>query len=110
MHEDEKNEEVSEHVERLVNYLKREETHETKKDGEAQEEAEDEDDMWVEAPPPEVVQKLNYDFGAASGPVPVFGMAVDGDKGTDMKARESQRDGEDPMGPPRGRKRAVDFM
>ena len=48
MHEDEKNEEVSEHVERLVNYLKREETHETKKDGEAQEEAEDEDDLIVE--------------------------------------------------------------
>lgn len=73
-------------------------------------EVEDEDDMWVEAPPPEVVQKLNYDFGAASGPVPVFGMAVDGDRDTDVKPRENQRDEEDPMGPPRGRKRAVDFM
>lgn len=48
LHEDEKNEEVSEHVERLVNYLKREETHETKKDGEAAKEEEDEDDLIVE--------------------------------------------------------------
>ena len=32
--------------------------------------------MWVEAPSPEAVKKLNYDLGTASGPVPVFGMAA----------------------------------
>ncbi|KAI0091613.1 hypothetical protein BDY19DRAFT_1067041 [Irpex rosettiformis] len=66
---------------------------------------EDEDDMWVEAPPPEAVQNLNFDFTAASGPVPIFGMPVE-----DSKERSQKDESEGLMGPPRGRKRAVDFM
>ncbi|KAI0825747.1 DUF383-domain-containing protein, partial [Irpex lacteus] len=49
LHENETAEEVSEHVERLVNYLKRSETEETKKDGHNEEdEEEDEDNLIVE--------------------------------------------------------------
>ncbi|THH28376.1 hypothetical protein EUX98_g5824 [Antrodiella citrinella] len=51
-----------------------------------------EDDMWVEAPPPEVVQTLS-----ATIAVP-------------MDTSEDVPPGGNPVGPPRGRKRAVDFM
>lgn len=55
LHENETVEKVSEHVERLVSYLKREETDETRADGAeangakiAEVEDEDEDDMIIE--------------------------------------------------------------
>ncbi|KAH8104114.1 hypothetical protein BXZ70DRAFT_1005660 [Cristinia sonorae] len=59
------------------------------KDKEKGDEAED-DDMWIEAPPPEVVQTLP----------PVVLMDVS----------EDSTSGAQPAGPSRGRKRAVDFM
>lgn len=56
LHENEADDGVSEHVERLVNYLKREENADTKKDGEVEvdknakieEEEEEEDNMIIE--------------------------------------------------------------
>ncbi|GJE93220.1 G patch domain-containing protein [Phanerochaete sordida] len=51
---------------------------------------EDEDSMWVEKPPPEVVQSLPVEE-APSAPPP-------------------EAHGESAVGPPRGRKRAIDFM
>ena len=50
----------------------------------------DDDNMWVEAPAPEVVQQLDF----TPAPIPA----------TDEPSSEA------PAGPPRGRKRAIDFM
>ncbi|EPQ56137.1 hypothetical protein GLOTRDRAFT_120771 [Gloeophyllum trabeum ATCC 11539] len=52
---------------------------------------EDDDSMWVEAPPPEVVKTLGAIASASSAPEP-----------NDMTGGETS--------PPRGRKRAIDFM